>query len=210
MPAAMTYTSLLEDISTYAERDDDPFMSQRERFVMLAENRLARELRGLGTIQFVSSTVTVGSPVIVKPSRWRESVSFTITLPSGEKKAIWSRGVQYCMSFWPDSSLRAEPTYYADYDYEHFYLAATPDIAYPFELAYYELPDPLSSANETNWYTRYAPDLLLYACLLEAQPFLKLDARMQQFQALYDRSLQMLGTESQRRKVDSNSLRREA
>ena len=207
--AAMTYTSLLEDIRIYAERDDDPFLAQRDRFVMMAENRLAKEVRGLGVMQFVTANLLTGNPVLAKPARWRETVSLTITLADGTKKALQPRELQYCRAFWPDSSATGEPRYYADYDYENFYLAATPGTDYAFELTYYERPESLSTQNQVNWYTRYAPDVLLYACLLEAQPFLKLDGRTQQFQALYDRSVQMLGNESMRRMSDNTQTRRE-
>lgn len=209
MPAAMTYTSLLEDVQTYAERDDSPFVDQIPRFVMMAENRLAKEARGLGSMQFVQATLSNGSPLLAKPARWRESVSFTVTRADGTKFVLWPRGIQYCRAFWPDSSATSEPRFYADYDYEHFYIAATPNDDYAFELAYYDRPEPLGDDNETNWWTQYAPDALLYACLLEAQPFLKLDGRTQQFQGLYDRALQMLGNESMRRMSDITQTRRE-
>ena len=208
--ASMTYTSLLEDIRVYCERSDNPFLAQRSRFVMMAENRLAKDIRGLGVMRFVTSTVTSGNPTVAKPNRWRESVSFTITNATGGKVALQPRSVQYCRSFWPDSSQTDTPRYYADYDYEHFYLAATPDTNYAFELAYYERPESLSDQNQTSWYTQYAPDVLLYACLLEAQPWLKLDGRTQQFQALYDRALAALGNESMRRLSDLTQTRREA
>lgn len=212
MPASMTYTSLLEDISTYAERgaSDAPFTAQRPRFVMLAENRLASEIRGLGVMSFAQSTLSINNPVLAKPSRWRETVSLTITLADGSKKVLQPRGLQYCRSFWPDSTATGEPRYYADYDYEHFYLAGTPDAEYAFELTYYERPEPLSDLNETNWFTQNCPQLLLYACLLEAQPFLKQDARTAQFQSLYDRAVQGLGGESMRRMSDISQTRREA
>jgi hypothetical protein len=91
------------------------------------------------------------------------------------------------------------PRYFADYDYEHFFIAPTPDIAYPFELSYYERPTPLSPSMQTNWTTQYAPQLLLYASLLEAMPFLKTGERMAEFQALYDRALQGVMKEDQER-----------
>ena len=210
MPAAMTYDSLVTDIQTYVERDDEPFIAQIPRFIMLAENRLAREIRGLGSMEFVSANLSVDNPVLAKPTRWRETVSFTITLADGTKKTLWPRALQYCRSFWPDSALMGEPDYYADYDYEHFYVAATPDVAYAFELTYYARPEPLSDLNQTSWFTQYAPDLLLYASLIEAQPFLKLDGRLQTFQALYDRAVQSLGNESMRRLSDNTQTRREA
>jgi hypothetical protein len=209
MASSMTYTSLLEDISTYAERDDSPFLAQRARFVMLAENRIASEVRGLGSMAFVQSALSTGSPVIEKPSRWRENISFTITLADGSKKVLMPRSYQYLRAFWPDQSVTDEPRFYSDYDYEHFFIAATPDSSYTFEIAYYERPEPLSDLNQTNWFTQYAPQLLLYASLLEAQPFLKLDGRTQQFQALYDRAVQAIGNESMRRMSDITQVRRE-
>ena len=93
MPASMTYTSLLEDISTYAERSDQPFLQQRERFILLAENRLASEIRGLGAMAFVQSTLNTGNPVLAKPNRWRETVSFTITTATA-KKTLMPRELQ--------------------------------------------------------------------------------------------------------------------
>ena len=209
MPTSMTYDSLLEDISTYAERDDQPFLAQRARFVMMAENRIASELRGLGAMAFVTSTLSTGNPVVDKPNRWRESVSFVITLANGDKKTLMPREYQYMKSFWVDQATTGEPRFYSDYDFEHFYLAPTPNDDYAFELVYYERPEPLSDENQTNWYTQYAPQVLLYAALLEAQPFLKLDGRTQQFQALYDRAVQALDNESMRRMSDITQARRE-
>ena len=209
MPAAMTYTSLLEDIRLYAERSDADFLAQRDRFVMMAENRLAKEVRGLGNLQIVASTLTSGSPLLAKPERWRETASFIVTLASGEKKALFLRDINYCREFWPNISLEDEPRFYADYGFEHFYLAPTPNAALNFELAYFDRPEPLSDTNETNWYTQYAPDLLLFACLVEAQPFLKQDARTEQFRSMYERSLQMLANEAMRRMSDNSQVRRE-
>ena len=209
MPAAMTYDSLVNDLENYPERDDSPYIDQIPRFIMMAENRLAKEVRGLGVMQFVQSTLSTSNPILAKPERWRETVSFTITLPT-MRMALQPRSIQYCRSFWPDSSEVGVPRYYADYDYEHFYLAGTPDDDYAFELTYYERPEPLSDTNQTNWYTQYAPDVLLYACLIEAQPFLKLDSRTAQFKGLYDNAIAMLGNESMRRMSDNTQTRREA
>ena len=209
MPTSMTYTSLVADVQSYAERSDNPFIDQIPRFIMLAENRIAQEIRGLGAMSFVQSTLSTSNPILVKPNRWRETISFIITLADGSKKTLQPRSYQYCRSFAPDASVAAEPRYYADYDFEHFYIAQTPDDDYAFELAYYERPEPLSAQNEVSWYTQYAPQLLLYATLLEAQPFLKLDGRTQQFQALYDRAVQGLGNESMRRMSDASQTRRE-
>jgi hypothetical protein len=210
MANTMTYTTLLEDIGTYAERTDAAFLGQRSRFVMLAENRIASEVRGLGSINIVSANLTPGNPVLVKPERWRETVSFNVKVGiNQESKLLPTRSLQYLKTFSPNSDKTGEPRYYGDYDYTHFLIAPAPDDDYAFELVYYERPVPLSELNETNWFTENCPQLLLYACLLEAQPFLKQDARTQQFQALYDRAVQGLGNESMRRMGDASQTRRE-
>jgi hypothetical protein len=203
---ALTYDSLLTDVQIYAERDDYPFVAQIPRFVMLAENRIASEVRGLGFMRFVDGTLSTGTPTLAKPVRWRESISLCL-LVGAERKWLLPREYQYCRAFAPDSSVLGEPRIYADYDYEHLFLAATPDQDYAFELAYYERPEPLSTENQTSWTTRYAPQLLLYATLLEAQPFLKLTARTAEFQGLYDRAVAGVKTESTRRMNDQTQTR---
>ena len=206
MPEAMTYTSLVSDIATYAERSDADFLAQVPRFIMLAENRLASEFKGLGHIRVVSFDMTQGNNTYEKPARWRETLSMAITTTS-RKKAIKNRSFEYIQTYWPDPSLEDVPEYYADYDYDHFFIGPTPDTTYPASLTYYERPQPLDDTNQTNWTTRYAPQALLYASLLEAQPFLKQSERIAEFQGLYDRAVGILSSEDTRRQSDSSARR---
>jgi len=196
MAEAMTYDSLIQDITTYCERTDAPFTAQVPRFVMMAENRLASEVRGLGFQQYVTGTLS--GPVFAKPERWRETVSFNITTAGG-RKFLQPRTYDYCRAFAPDSAVVGEPRYYADYQYEHYLIVPTPQLPYAFEIDYYERPVPLSPSLQTNWTTQYAPQLLLYAALLEAQPFLKRPDLLAQWTTLYDRALQGISQESSRR-----------
>jgi len=196
MAEALTYASLLTDVQTYCERTDNPFVAQIPRFVMMAENRLASEVRGLGFQKYVTGTMSGNT--IAKPERWRETISINITTASG-RVFLQQRDYDYCRAFTPDPLVLGLPRYYADYEYEHLLFVPTPLAQYAFEIAYYERPEPLSDANQTSWTTRYAPQLLLYATLLEAQPFLKRPDLMAQWQALYDRALQGVAQESTRR-----------
>lgn len=184
-PEAMTYDSLMSDIEAYAERSDSAFVTQVPRFIMLAENRIASEVRSLGLVRIVNGVLPINNPTMAKPMRWRETKTFSYINSLGKVVYLKERRYDYCRSFWPSPAQVAAPRYYADYDFEHFFLAATPDAAYQFELAYHERPDPLSATVQTNWTTRYAPQLLLYASLLEAQPFLKNSERIAEFQSLF-------------------------
>lgn len=168
--ASLTYDSLVTDIQAYADRTDAPFTTQIPRFIMLAENRIAAQVRGLGLRQVVTGEMLADEHTIAKPARWRETISFCY---GPTRKFLKLRTYEYCRAYWPDETQVSEPLFYADYDYEHYLVVPTPASNYNFELIYHERPVPLSSDNQTNWTTEYAPQLLLYACLLEAVPFLK-------------------------------------
>lgn len=185
MAAGMTYTSLLEDLQNYAERTDDPFVAQLPRFVMLAENKIATEVRGLGLQSYVTSTLNGNT--IAKPARWRETVSLNITTANG-RAFLFPRSYDYCRILWPNPGSTAQPKYYADYGFEHILVAPSPDQAYPFELCYHERPTPLDENNQTNWTTQYAPQLLLYATLIEANTFLKRPELLQMWTPLYQQA----------------------
>jgi hypothetical protein len=205
MAESMTYGSLIQDVQDYAERADQPFLDQIPRFVMMAENRIASEVRGLGYLKIVSGNLTQGNPVLEKPARWRETAQFYIVV--GNKKVnLKKRTPSYLDAYWPDSSLTDVPEYYGDYGYEHIQIVPTPAQAYSLVLKYYERPEPLDSSNQTNWTTQYAPQLLLYGSLLEAQPFLKLSNRIPEFQALFDRASSAVTNEAQRRLQGDESL----
>lgn len=205
-PAAMTYDSLVADIYGYSERNSDQaFIAQIDRFIMLAENRIAIEIKNLGQQQTITGALLTTSPVLAKPERWRQTKSFSYTNPVTAQVAyLLERTVEYCKTFWPNKTLTNPPRYYADYDYEHFLIAATPDQAYAFELMYYERPQPLSSANQTTWTTQYAPQLLLYACLLEANGWLKNPNFQTSWQNAYDRAAAAITGEDAARKNDQS------
>ena len=101
--------------------------------------------------------------------------------------------------------MTAQPLYYADTDWDHFYLAPTPDQAYTFELLYYERIQPLSSTNQTNWLTQNAPNAMLFGTLLQAVMFLKNDQRTI-FEQKYQEAIQALKTEDVSRVGDRQAV----
>lgn len=201
---AMTYDSLVQDLKDYCERTDAPFTNQVPRFIMLAENRIASENKPLGFLRTVSGTLN--GNVLAKPIRWRKTRTFVLIV-GAERQFLYNRSYEFLRSYWPDPAKVDRPYYYADYDYEHFFIAPTPDLQYAFELQYYELPEQLSTTTQTNWTTRYAPQLLLYAALIEAMPFLKTSERIPEFQGLYDRAMQAIIKEDQSRVIDAAAAR---
>ncbi len=190
--ADMTYNSLVADIEVYAERSESAFTDQIPSFISLAENRLTAEVKALGYQRYV--TGAINGNTVDKPARWRNTISLNITTNS-ERVFLKERSYDYCRLYSPNPSSTGVPKYYADYGYEHFFIAPTPDAVYDFELAYYERPEPLAPANQTNWTTQYAPQLLLYASLIEAATFLKNPDQLQVWQALYAKAVEGIARE---------------
>ncbi len=207
MAESLTYNSLITDIQTYAERSDSGFIAQIPRFIMLAENRIASEVHGLGLLKFGDFQLNQSNPTFAKPARWRET-SFLYIIINGEIQFLKGRGLTFCRTYWPDQTQEGVPEYYCDYSYEHTLVAATPDQDYSAQIAYHERPIPLDITNQTNWTTQYAPQLILYASLLEAQPWLKLDERVATFQSMFDRASAAVTQEATRRVNGDDALQR--
>jgi len=214
MAYAMTFASLQVDLRRYLERGftlaDDPYVyEQLPRLINMAERRIARDLKIQGFIVAVTTPLSVGVSTYAKPNRWRETISMT-TKDGNTVTPVYTRSYEYCRSYWPDDTQTGQPQFYADYDYTHWLLVPTPNDTYDLEVLYYELPVLLDDAQQTNWLTDYAPNLLLFASLLEATPFLKNDDRITTWQNFYQSAANALNTEDLKKILDRDSVRTEA
>jgi hypothetical protein len=78
-----------------------------------------------------------------------------------------------------------------------FVLAPIPDKAYTAEILYYVKPVELSSTVPSNAFLANYPDALLYASLMEAEPYLINDARTATWADLYNRAIQNINDADQ-------------
>lgn len=213
MPQVLTFDSLLTDLRQYLERGtavDPTVFDQLPRLINLAERDIARSIKILGFINVVTNTMGVGQSVYQKPDRWRETVSINFGVGTSQTRTrLFPRTYEYLREYWPDEEQTAQPEFYADYNYEHWLFAPTPDVAYPFEVMYYELPPLLDSTNQTNWLTDFAPNALLHGALLKCTSFLGSDDRIPVWQQIYDRDLAVLDGEDLQRIIDRTTSRQE-
>lgn len=217
MAFVLTYTSLLETVRQYLERGDINDVDVYDRLPQLiafAEKRIAKEIKPQGFERYLVSTMQAGVSVYQKPDLWREtrSIRYGINATStatgfNTRVELFPRSYEYCRQYWPDPSVSSAdepPRFYADYGYNNILIVPTPAIAYPYEWAIWQLLQPLDTTNQTNWLTQYAPEVITYAVLLEAQPFLKNDSRIQVWQGIFDRGVQALLTQDARKAQDAN------
>lgn len=200
----MTYDSLTSTVLQYLERKDASVVNAIPTFISLAEFEIAQEIKTLGQLQVADANMQIGNPLLQKPARWRKTVSMSVTV-AGKKQPVYLRKYEYLKNYWPDDTQTDVPLYYADTDWEHWYIAPTPAVAYAFEVLYYERISPLSSANQTNWLTQNAPNAMLFGTLLQAMQFLKNDQRVI-FQQKYTEALQALKAEDVARVGDRQAV----
>ena len=196
-----TYTNLQTLIPQYAERTDAAFATQVPTFIALAENRIATDMKQQGFQSVVSGNLAT-TPSMAKPSFWKETISFNITLADGSRQQLALRPLEYLRNYWPNDTLTDTPRFYADYNATHFMFAPTPSTALAFELVYYARLQPLSTTNNSNWTTLNAPQALLAACMVEASRYVKNKDRQATWEDMYQGAVGGIKGENSERQAD--------
>jgi hypothetical protein len=211
MAVSMTFNSLLGDMRKYLERGtavDPSVFDQLPSLINLAERELANRLKILGFVRVVTDTFGVGQSVVPKPDRWRDTISINIGVGTDQKRTqIFARSYEYCRRYWPDEDITDQPKFYADYNYFNWLVVPSADLAYPFEVNYWELPPLLDDVNQTNWTTDFAPNSLLHGALLQATPFLNNDERIPIWEKIYEKDVAILEAQDVKRIIDRNVTR---
>ena len=181
-----TYSDLQTSIANYLARSD--LTSIIPDFITLAENRLRRELRIRQMLKSVT-TVTVANDATVEiPSDFLEIRDFVVMTNPIQPLSYSSPS---SLSNDPRTSQVGVPKSYTILASE-FQVAPAPDGVYTLKLLYYAAPAYLSSNNTTNVFLTTAPDGLLYGALVEAEPYLMNDARINTWGSMYDRAISSL------------------
>lgn len=212
MTFVLNYDNLQDKIIKYTTRlGDTSFADDLPMLISFAEKRCAREIKTLGYKKFVVGVFQVGQPIYEKPVRWRETVSinFGTGTEKNTRNTLSPRSYEFIREYWPTDTVTDVPLYYGDTNYNSFIICPTPDQAYPFELVYFEQVAPLSDENQENWLTEEAPDLLMYACLVEACAYLKTNDNLQKWQSAYAQAKASLLGEDFRRIDDASMIRKE-
>lgn len=209
---AMTYDSLVTAILAYAQRNDPETIAMVPTFIMLAEQRIAKDCETLGLVQYVTGSFTVNNPeVMPKPGRWRRTITFNygVGALNNKRTQLFLREYEFCRLYSPDATVVYPevdlPKYYSDYGFTHWLVAPTPAEAYPFEIAYLELPQPITEANQTNWLTDYASDVLFGACMVEINFFLQNTEKKDFWEGYYQIRKDSLNLQNAKRLHDRQS-----
>lgn len=178
-----TYSDLQTSIANYLARSD--LTSQIPDFITFAENRLRRELRIRQMLKSVTTATVSGDNTVELPSDFLQVRDFVVMTNPIQPLSYSSPSA---LSNDPRASEVGVPLSYTILANE-FQVSPSPDGVYTVKLLYFAAPAYLSSSNTSNVFLTKAPDALLYASLIEAEPYLMNDARINTWGTMYDRAI---------------------
>ena len=177
--ALATYSELVSTVESYLARTD--LTSIIPTFVQLAQERMTRDLRTREMLKVATTTAT--DSTVELPTDFLEMRDLHLNTNPIAVLKYDAPNVFYRNTF---STISGKPTNYTTLAQE-FQLAPIPDTNYTLQMLYYASPPYLSDTNPSNVFLANCPDLLLYASLAEAEPYLMNDARLETWAALYQR-----------------------
>jgi len=182
--AFSTYDELKISIANWADRDD--LTSFIPDFIALTEARFNRALRLRSMEQSQFATTVGGQTNYALPTNYLQMREFrlnqnpTISLRyvSPEIFEAWNLG-------------SGTPKFYTIIANE-IRIGPSPDGEYEMEMLFWRRFPSLTSTEQTNWMLQNAPDVYLYGSLLELEPFVQNDARIQIWGMGYGKAIEDL------------------
>jgi len=203
--ALSNYTELKDAIADWLDRSD--LTDRIPDFIALAEARLNRELRIRPMEVRSTMTTTVGQRYFNLPGGYLQMRNFQInTNPITPLEYITPEMLDRLYG----SNTTGKPRAYSLIG-DEIQLAPIPDSTYTIEMAFYEkftpLGDGTSGTVTSNWLTNNAPDVLLYGALIEAEPFIKNDERIQLWLTAYKEAIDKIQKADDRDRHSGSQMR---
>jgi hypothetical protein len=196
-----TYAELKTNIADFLNRDD--LTSVSSTFVSLAEADLNRQIRHWR--QEKRSTAEIDTQYSAIPADMLEVIRFYITSGDTRPLELISQAEMLDRKF-RNLNTSGQPAYYAVTAGE-LEVYPVPDGTYTSELYYFGKTPALSDSNTSNWILEHYPDAYLYGSLIHSAPYLKDDARIQVWAALYQSAIDSINQASEKAKFGGSGRR---
>jgi hypothetical protein len=199
--AISTYSELQTAVANWLDRDD--LTARIPEFIVLAEARYNRELRIRGMETIVDISTVAGTRSYALPTGYLQAR--TLQLTTDPITPLEYLAPEMMDRLWAGSQVGKPMTF--TFIGNNYILGPSPDGVYTLEFVYYKKYTALSDAAPTNEMLTDNPDVYLYATLLEAEPFLANDARIQLWMAAFKESITNIQNADARDRHSGNSLR---
>tara|TARA_R110002126_G_scaffold112450_9_gene250682 strand:+ start:471 stop:1145 length:675 start_codon:yes stop_codon:yes gene_type:complete len=196
-----TLATLKTAVQNYTENDETTFVSSLNTFILMAEERLLKEVQFDVFRKNVSGKVSINNKFLTKPTDFM--AVFSLALKNGSDTIagtditgyvpLLQKHPTYIADYNPTDSDTGVPKYYASFDDGTFVLGPTPNDNYASEMHYFYRPNSLTVGGDsgTTWLSINAPLALLYSTLVEAYTFMKGEPQI--IQLYNERYIEALG-----------------
>jgi len=199
--AITTYAELQSAITDFLNRDD--LDAVVPTFISLAEADMQRGLRHWRMEK--RSTAEIDTQYSAIPADFLEVIRFYITSDDTRPLELISQAELLDRKY-RNLNTSGKPAYYAITAGE-IEVYPVPDGTYDAELYYYSTIPALSDSNTSNWLLDNHADAYLYGALVHSAPYLKDDARIQVWAALYQNAISAINAESESSKFGGSGRR---
>lgn len=197
--AITTYSELQSAVADWLNRQD--LTAAIPNFISLAEAQLNRSLRNRK--MQTSATLTLSSNYVNLPADWLENIR--VQLNTNPVTPLVYETPEQILEDSQKYSSNGQPLFFSVVGTQ-LQVLPYPDTSYTLSLLYYAKIPSLSVSNTTNWLLTEAPDLYLYATLIQSAPYLKEDERIGTWAAIYDRILNDMTIADENARVGNSKL----
>ena len=213
--AINTYATLQTAVANWLDRSD--LTDRIPEFISLAEARMNRTLR-LSMMLNVDETTLGGAATLIGgtrdyalPSGYLQMVDFHLRtspittlsyLTPENMNRMWAGsqgGKPLAYTIFADNSTGTP--------IKKVRLGPSPASAYDYSIMFYKKIDALSVANTTEQMLTDNPDIYLYGALLEAEPFLMNDQRVQLWATAFQESVRALQEQDNKDRHSGSAMR---
>jgi len=169
-----TFTTLKTAIQDYTQNTESTFVTNLPTVIKQAEDRIVKSVELPNFRKNVTGTFTNGNQYLATPSDYLYPFSLAVLDGSNNYSYLISADVSFIREAYPSASSTGTPKHYAQFDDTTFIVGPSPSSALNVELHYYYIPQSITASSDgTSWLGTNAPELLLYASLIEAYTFMK-------------------------------------
>ena len=199
--AISNYTELKTAVANWLDRDD--LTNRIPEFIALAESRFNRLLRIRAMESKQTASTVAGQQNLALPSRFIQMRNLQInTSPVTPMQYVTPEIFDRLYG----GSSNGTPKFYTIIANE-LQLGPTPDTVQTIEMLFYERFENLSATVTTNWMITNAPDIYLYGSMLEAEPFIMNDPRVQLWATAFQQAIKDLQEQDNRDRHSGSALR---
>ena len=171
---SFTFTTLKSAIQDYTQNTEATFVADLSIIIQQGEDRIIKSVELPNFRKNVTGTFTSGNQYLETPTDYLYPFSLAVLDDSNNYSYLLNTDVSFIREAYPSASTTGTPKHYAQFDDTTFIVGPSPSSNLNAELHYYYVPQSITASSDgTSWLGTNAPELLLYASLIEAYTFMK-------------------------------------